>query len=125
MSELIAPGGAPTPDSADQAHSLQRARAFAHPLIEGEFLGTGENALAHADAVAAILKSIGSSEALQAAIYLVHTCSHLTRPREVIAKAFGESFATLAVETMQLMRVQEQARAGGRTETAAAPKLGR
>jgi GTP pyrophosphokinase len=33
---------------------LARARAFAEPLIAGETLDTGENTLAHADAVAAI-----------------------------------------------------------------------
>ncbi len=104
----------------EQAHPLPRARAFAQPLIESEFLGTGENALEHADAVAAILKNIGSSEVMQAAAYLVHTCPHLTRPRDVISKAFGENFATLAVETTQLMRVQEQARGGHRTEAVAA-----
>ena len=94
----------------EQPHPLVRARAFAEPLIGTELLGTGENALTHADAVAASLKGIGSSEAMQAAAYLVHACVHLNRPREVIAKAFGDNFATLAVETTQLMRVQEQAR---------------
>ncbi|QRI88720.1 bifunctional (p)ppGpp synthetase/guanosine-3',5'-bis(diphosphate) 3'-pyrophosphohydrolase [Delftia lacustris] len=71
---------------------------------------SGENTMAHADAVAAILKTIGGSETMQAAIYLVHASVHLNRPQEVIAKAFGENFATLAVETNKLMRVQEQAR---------------
>ncbi len=104
----------------EQAHPLARARTFAQPLIAVESLGTGENALAHADAVAAILKTIGGSEAMQAAAYLVHACPHLTRPREVISSAFGDNFATLAVETLQLMRVQEQARAGHRPEDAAA-----
>ncbi|MBA4006457.1 MAG: GTP pyrophosphokinase, partial [Delftia sp.] len=66
--------------------------------------------MAHADAVAAILKTIGGSETMQAAIYLVHASVHLNRPQEVIAKAFGENFATLAVETNKLMRVQQQAR---------------
>ena len=94
----------------EQANALARARAFAEPLIGGELLGTGENALEHADAVAAILRGIGGSEAMQAAAYLVHTCPHLNRPREVIAKAFGDNFATLAVETTQLMHLQEQAR---------------
>jgi len=94
----------------EQPHPLVRARAFAEPLIGTELLGTGENALTHADAVAASLKGIGSFEAMQAAAYLVHACVHLNRPREVIAKAFGDNFATLAVETTQLMRVQEQAR---------------
>jgi len=94
----------------EQQHALERARNFAEPLIAGESLDSGENTLAHADAVAAILKAIGGSEAMQAASYLVHACDHLNRPREVIAKAFGENFATLAVETTQLMRVQHQAR---------------
>ncbi|MFT3717691.1 MAG: bifunctional (p)ppGpp synthetase/guanosine-3',5'-bis(diphosphate) 3'-pyrophosphohydrolase [Pseudorhodoferax sp.] len=95
---------------ADQVHALARARAFAEPLIAGETLDSGENTLAHADAVAEILRAVGGSEAMQAASYLVHACVHLNRPREVIAKAFGENFATLAVETTQLMRVQRLSR---------------
>ncbi|BFO54903.1 RelA/SpoT family protein [Acidovorax sacchari] len=95
----------------EQAGALARARAFAEPLLSAETLETGENTFAHAEAVAAILKAIGSSEAMQAASYLVHACSHLNKPEEVIAKAFGQNFATLAVETTKLMRVQEQARA--------------
>ena len=55
----------------DQVHALARARAFAEPLLAAETLDTGENTLAHADAVASILKSIGGSEAMQAASYLV------------------------------------------------------
>ncbi len=99
---------AQSPDGQDQA--LARARAFAEPLLAGETLDTGENILAHADAVAAILKGIGGSEAMQTASYLVYTCDHLNRPQEVIAKAFGENFAALAMETTQLVRVQRQAR---------------
>ncbi|MBX9936557.1 MAG: bifunctional (p)ppGpp synthetase/guanosine-3',5'-bis(diphosphate) 3'-pyrophosphohydrolase [Burkholderiaceae bacterium] len=95
----------------EQENALIRARAFAEPLIADENLATGENALAHADAVAAILEVIGGSEAMQAASYLVHACMHLNKPEEVIAKAFGQNFATLAVETTKLMRVQERARA--------------
>ena len=79
-----------------QANALARARAFAEPLIAGETLDTGENTLAHADAVAAILKSMGGSEAMQAASYLVYACQHLNKPQEVIAKAFGENYAALA-----------------------------
>jgi GTP pyrophosphokinase len=93
-----------------QANALARARAFAEPLIAGETLDTGENTLAHADAVAQILKSMGGSEAMQAASYLVYACQHLNKPQEVIAKAFGESYAALAIETTKLVRVQQQAR---------------
>ena len=91
--------------------SLERVRAFSIPLLSGEFLETGESTLEHADAVSAILKSIGSSEMLQAAVYLVYASSHLNKPEEVITKAFGVAFADLACETTKLMRVQEQARA--------------
>lgn len=95
----------------DQAGALARARAFAEPLLTSETLDTGENILAHADAVAAILKSIGGSEAMQAACYLVYACDHLNKPHEVIAKAFGDNFADLAMETTKLVRVQRMARA--------------
>ncbi len=107
MPQLIAATAHAMPEQAD---ALVRARAFAEPLLIGETLETGENTLAHADAVAAILKGIGGSEAMQAASYLVHASSHLNKPQEVISKAFGENFATLAVETTKLMRVQQQAR---------------
>ena len=94
----------------EQAHALTRARSFAEPLIAGEQLDTGENTLAHADAVARILKTVGGSEAMQAASYLVYACDHLNKPEEVIAKAFGQNFAALAVETTKLVRVQRLSR---------------
>jgi GTP pyrophosphokinase len=108
LPELIAATAQSLPE---QAHALARARAFAEPLIAGETLDSGENALAHADAVAAILRAVGGSEGMQAASYLVYACEHLNKPQEVIAKAFGDSFAALAVETTKLVRVQQQARA--------------
>src|SRR4029077_20562450 len=64
----------------------------------------------HADAVAAILKSMGGSEAMQAASYLVYASAHLNKPQEAIAKGFGESYAALAAETTKLVSVQRQAR---------------
>ena len=94
-----------------QADALARARAFAQPFIAGETLDTGENTLGHADAVAQILKAMGGSEAMQAASYLVYASSHLTKPQEVIAQAFGENYATLALETTKLVKVQQQTRA--------------
>src|SRR4029453_4491667 len=96
-----------------QANALARARAFAEPFIAGETLDTGENTLAHADAVASILKSMGGSEAMQAASYLVYAVAHLNRPQEVIAKAFGENYAALAMETNKLVKVQLQTREAG------------
>ncbi len=105
--ELIAAAEQSLPQ---QANALARARAFAEPFIAAETLDTGENTLAHADAVASILKAMGGSEAMQAASYLVYACQHLNKPHEVIAKAFGESYATLALETTKLVRIQQQTR---------------
>ena len=111
--------------ASDQPDVLLRARAFALPLIAGEELDTGENILAHADAVVAILKLIGGSGQMQAASYLVYACDHLNRPQEVIAKSFGDNLAALAMETTQLVRVQRQARvtqqAGGASAVATPP----
>ena len=97
-------------DAAPAADALARARAFAEPLLANALLDTAENMLAHADAVAAILRSIGGSEAMQAASYLVYASEHLNKPHEVISKAFGANFADLAQETSKLVRLQRMAR---------------
>ncbi len=107
VAPVISATAASLPELAD---ALSRARAFAEPLLSSETLDTGENVLAHADAVARILQSIGGSQAMQAACYLVYTCDHLNKPHEVIAKAFGSNFADLAMETTKLVRVQRMAR---------------
>ncbi|MEY4491297.1 MAG: hypothetical protein RLY41_1103 [Pseudomonadota bacterium] len=98
-------------DLPEQPEALLRARAFAQPLLMGANLDTGEDAMAHADAVTTILQQIGGSEAMQATCYLVYAAEHLQKPEEVIAKAFGASYAELALETARLIRVQRQARA--------------
>jgi len=99
----------------DDGDAPARARAFAEPLIAGEWMDSGENVLAHADAVAAILASIGGSRSMRAAAYLVYACQHLNRPQEVIAKAFGPSQAALAMETTRLIGLQRQTRVAGDT----------
>ena len=89
---------------------LVRARAFAEPFLSGELLDTGENMLDHADAVVAILDTLNSGDDVKAASYLVYACPHLSRPQEVIAKTFGNEFASLAVETTKLVEVQRMSR---------------
>ena len=96
---------------ADQgAAALLRARAFAEPLLAGHRLDTGEDALAHADGVAAVLQGIGAAPAMQAAAYLVYAGDWLQRPEEVVAKAFGESYASLVGHTRKLVQIQRAAR---------------
>ena len=118
LSQIAAAAEQEAPDS---TLTLARARAFAEPLITGETLDTGENTLVHADAVCGILKTIGGSQPMQAATYLVYACEHLTKPQEVIAKSFGDNLAGLAMETTKLVRVQRSARASQHGNAPAAP----
>jgi GTP pyrophosphokinase len=95
---------------ATEAQTLQRARGFAEPLLAQRLLDSGEEALSHADGVAAILSDIGATPGLQAAAYLVYAGDFLQRPDEVVAKAFGASYASLVTLTRQLVRIQRAAR---------------
>ncbi|MCE4535892.1 bifunctional (p)ppGpp synthetase/guanosine-3',5'-bis(diphosphate) 3'-pyrophosphohydrolase [Pelomonas sp. P7] len=98
---------------AGAAHSgaeVVRARAVAEPLLAAEVLDTGENALSHADGVAAILQGIGAAQELQAAAYLVYAGDFLNKPEEVVAKAFGESYASLVTHTRRLVQLQRTTR---------------
>jgi GTP pyrophosphokinase len=93
------------------ADPLQRARAFAEPLLAGQPLDTGEDALGHADGAAEVLRSIGAGPALRAAAYLVYAGDYLQRPEEVVHKAFGPGYASLVTLTRKLVQVQRAARA--------------
>ncbi len=102
------------PDAAPAGASLEgqvlRARAFSEPLLAGRLLDTGEGALAHADAVAAILDGIGAAPSMRAAAYLVYAGDYLNKPEEVVTKAFGASHASLVVNTRKLVQIQRAAR---------------
>jgi len=97
-------------NAVQEAGALQRARAFAEPLLAGHVLDTGEPALAHADGVAAILEGIGAAPTLRAAAYLVYASDFLQRPEEMVRNAFGESYAGLVEHTRKLVAVQRAAR---------------
>ncbi len=92
------------------ADPLARARAFAEPLLAGQLLDTGEDALAHADGVAGVLAAIGGAPPLCAAAYLVYAADYLQRPDEVLRKAFGDSYAGLVALTRKLVQLQRAAR---------------
>ena len=89
---------------------LERARAFAEPLLTGRLLDTGEDAAGHAEGVAAILQGIGAAPSMRAAAYLVYAGDYLQKPEEVVAKAFGESYAGLVSHTRRLVQIQRAAR---------------
>jgi GTP pyrophosphokinase len=97
-------------DGAADAAPVLRARAFAEPLLAGQALDTGEDALVHADGVAAILAGIGAAPAMQAAAYLVYAGDFLNKPEEIVSKAFGESYASLVTHTRKLVQIQRSAR---------------
>ncbi|MFL6660834.1 MAG: RelA/SpoT family protein [Rhizobacter sp.] len=94
----------------DGAAQLGRARSFAEPLLAGRTLDTGEDALAHADGVAAILEHIGAAPSMRAAAYLVYAADYLAKPEDVVAKAFGASHASLVANTRKLVQIQRAAR---------------
>lgn len=95
---------------ASERPDVAKARAFVEPFIGGMQFSSGEETLAHADAVVQILKELGASEALQTAAYLIYAVEHIHRPQEVIEKAFGKSLARLVVDTHRLVQVQRSAR---------------
>jgi GTP pyrophosphokinase len=98
------------PDALAEAAQLERARAFAEPLLTGQLLDTGEDALVHADAVALILLGIGAAPSMRAAAYLVYAADYLNKPEEVVSKAFGASHASLVAGTRKLVQLQRAAR---------------
>jgi GTP pyrophosphokinase len=108
LSEVSSAPGAAAEDPGQLA--LQRARAFAEPLLAGQPMDTGEDAMAHADGVAAILHGVGAAPSMRAAAYLVYAGDFLQRPEEVVTKAFGESYASLVTHTRKLVQIQRAAR---------------
>jgi GTP pyrophosphokinase len=89
---------------------LARARAFAEPLLSGRRFDTGEDALAHADGVAAILQGIGAGPGIRAAAWLVYASEYLNKPEEIIEQAFGADEASLVAHTRKLVQIQRSAR---------------
>ncbi|WP_298829880.1 bifunctional (p)ppGpp synthetase/guanosine-3',5'-bis(diphosphate) 3'-pyrophosphohydrolase [uncultured Piscinibacter sp.] len=108
--QLAEAGPATTPGAEADLAPLDRAHAFAEPLLAGRALDTGEDALAHADGVAAILQSIGAAPSMRAAAYLVYAGDYLHKPEDVVAKAFGDSYASLVSHTRRLVQIQRAAR---------------
>jgi GTP pyrophosphokinase len=114
----VVPVGDELPDAgerdvlADHEGELQRqrARAFAEPLLAGQALDTGEDALEHADGVSEILDQMGSAPSLRAAAYLVYAGDYLQKPEEMVTKAFGASHASLVSSTRKLVQIQRAAR---------------
>jgi len=114
----VAQVDAPAPDAVGRTAAsaaagtapLERARAFAEPLLAGRELDTGEDALAHADGVATILHGIGAAPSLRAAAYLVYTADFLNKPDDVVRKAFGDDYAGLVTHTRRLVQIQRAAR---------------
>jgi GTP pyrophosphokinase len=106
----LASGTLPEGLAEGMADPVQRARAFAEPLLAGQVLDTGEDAYTHADGTAEVLRHIGGGPALCAAAYLVYAGDFLQRPEEVVHKAFGESYASLVTLTRKLVQIQRAAR---------------
>jgi len=90
--------------------TLERARAFAQPLLVGRALDTGEEVWAHAQGVVQVLDQLGAAPSLKAAAYLLYCGDVLQRPEEVLTTAFGESYAGLVTLARKLVQVQRATR---------------
>ena len=97
-------------DAGAEGDPAQRAGAFAEPLLAGQVLDTGEDALGHSEGTAAVLRGMGGGPALCAAAYLVYAGDYLSRPEEMVRKAFGDSYASLVTLTRKLVQIQRAAR---------------
>ncbi len=97
-------------DLDDGTQALERARAFAEPLLAARRLDSGEDAWGHAGGVVDVLRSIGAAPGLQAAAYLVYAGDFLQQPAETVAKGFGAHYAGLVELTRKLVAVQRAAR---------------
>jgi GTP pyrophosphokinase len=93
-----------------QGSTLERARAFALTLAAGLQLPTGENAVAHADGVAALLKEAGADDASQAVSYLLASWAALSDAEVMIHKQFGAELGRLAASARKLVILQEATR---------------
>jgi GTP pyrophosphokinase len=92
------------------ASALERAQAFAAPLLAGQTLDTGEPVLAHAQGVAGLLAALGAGPTLRAAAYLVSAADFLQRPEDTLRKSFGADLAQVVVLTRQLVQIQRTTR---------------
>ncbi|MFZ2650612.1 MAG: bifunctional (p)ppGpp synthetase/guanosine-3',5'-bis(diphosphate) 3'-pyrophosphohydrolase [Burkholderiaceae bacterium] len=97
-------------DAVEDSQVVERARAFAEPLLRGHVLESGEPTLAHADAAADILHGIGASTALRATVYLSYAADYLKQPEEAIGRAFGDTFGSLVAHTRKLVQILRSAR---------------
>lgn len=110
-SAIVALADVQTPQAVTDAwETLRQARSFSCPLLAHQVFNTGENALAHADGVCAILGGIGASPTMQAAAYLVYASEYLSDPEAVVGRAFGEDLGRLVAATGKLVQVQRTAR---------------
>ncbi|MEJ7139142.1 HD domain-containing protein [Comamonadaceae bacterium SL12-8] len=97
-----------TPEAA-----LERARQLAGPLLAGQVLDTGEDSWQHACGVSDILHSMGASDAMRAAAYLVYVAPLWQQPQELITRHFGASWSDMVMSTIRLIQIQRQARVLG------------
>ena len=110
-SSLSAPLLAPSVLALDQAKpdGVEAARHFAEPILSQYTLSSGENAFAHAHSVVELVREIGATSEMQAAVYLACASDQLVKPKELIANIADEDVVSLALETHKIFQLQRQA----------------
>ena len=95
--------------TSDSNDLLAKARSFAQPLLDKLELPTGEAILDHADKVVDLVYQIEGTVEMQAAVYLAFAGEQLNKPKELMSGSFGQSLASLALETQRILHIQKQA----------------
>ena len=95
------------------ADLVRRAWDFAQTLYGARHLPSGENMLAHARGILAILDHVRADAAARAAGVLFSAAELLAKPDEQLTEAFGPEIADIALGVRQLARIGERTRPGG------------
>lgn len=105
--------GTPEPQPSPSAPDLlAQAEQLAQALNPDFELETGENALAHARAVAQLLREAKADVATQTLPFLLAAWSALKTPEITLAKQFGGELAGLAANARKLISLQQTTREG-------------
>jgi GTP pyrophosphokinase len=89
---------------------LEHAKALLAPLLEGERMLSGEDAMSHAQAVAAICGNLGLDELAQSAAFLATALWLKPKEADAFVRQFSPSLAALAQQVVQLFKLQTIAR---------------
>ncbi len=114
--DRFAPERLTSAQGAARSFDVEETRALVRPLYEGKALRTGESFAAHADGIAAIVRTMRPDPDLLVAAQLFGVHDVLRDPDDWLRSRFGPVVAQLVSDLRQLMRLSELTRAREETK---------